>query len=124
MASYLNEKAGTFRDYKTGGLFPHAGRLPHIDELIAKATDLGKSLVDSIEKVVEGDNHPSVKTYVAYAKKIAEKGESYIESEAIRLAGMIKSTSVSLEKKTGFYLKNNILNAFGKRGGDVDKNEL
>jgi hypothetical protein len=119
MTTFLNEKAGTFRDPKTGGLVKSAGRLQHLDNIISEAAEYGHALVAELEKAIEGNDHPSVKTYISYAKKIAEKGEEFIKTESARLTGMIKSAAVSNEKKTGFFLKSNILNAFLK----ADKND-
>ena len=50
--------------------------------------------------------------YLTIAKKITEKGVQYVESEIQRLEGMLASSAVQPESKTGFQLKRNVLQAF------------
>jgi len=111
MTQFLNKHAGTFRDATTGGLLKDAGRIRHLDNII-ESSELGASLVEKLQQASEGIDHPSVKQYLSIASKIAEKGDNYINTEITRLSGMISNGNVGPEKKTGFYTKRNILEAF------------
>lgn len=119
MVDFINEHAGTSR-LPTGELHPTAGRISKLDEIIAQAAEFNHGLIAKLEDAIKEFelDHPSVKQYISIASKLVEKGATYLEAESTRLANMIKSKSVSLEKKTGFFLRKNVLQAFFK-----EKNE-
>jgi len=114
LLGFVNERAGTFRAL-SGGLLPIAGRIPELDNVIGAATEFNSDFVAAMEKAASSVTDSYAKTYVTFAQKILQKGVGYIESEKVRLTGMLKSGSVSEEKKTGFYLRLNILSAFEKK---------
>ena len=113
LVGFINDNAGTYR-LPNGDLHPTAGTVVALDEMVAAAVEINADFVAAMEKAVAELDHPSAKSYASYAKKIAEKGTGYIESELKRLQGMVTSKSVSPEKKKSFFLRLNILKKFRK----------
>ena len=76
MIKFINEKVGLQRT-SDGGLLPMAGRVATIDELIKATTTINKAFADGLASTVEqlaGKEAENGKTYLAVAKKVAEKG--------------------------------------------------
>ncbi len=118
---FLNLNAGTKRS-PDGGLLPEAGRVEELDAIISEDAQVTTSTLQRVEKVVEGLTGEAVKhgnLYVKALKKILEKGDSYVNKEIARLEQMVKDANVKPEKKTLFWLRQNILKSFKK-----EKDEL
>lgn len=117
LVDFINEKAGTHRDYK-GDLTETAGRVSALDELISKAEYVvDSSLVAALKSAaasLTGEAVAFAKTYISTAEKTLEKGAGYIEKEAKRVAGLVSGGSIKPDSKTLFQLKQNILKAFVK----------
>lgn len=113
LVDFINENAGTAR-LPNGELSPLAGSVEVLDELIAEASAFDEAFVTKMEALVKELDQPTAEIYLSFAKKIAAKGTSYIETELTRLRGMTSSKSVSPEKKKGFFLKANVLKKFVK----------
>lgn len=116
IVDFMNEQAGTHR-LVDGGLKNTAGRLDLIDVIISDSGDVDEMVIEKTEMLLtslEGEDLKHANLYVKAMKKILAKGESYVETEILRLEGMIQNTSVSPKKKTLFLLRKNILMAFKK----------
>jgi protein disulfide-isomerase A6 len=116
MVRFINEKAGTQRN-PDGTLFPTAGRVTELDDIVSAAAAIDATTVAAIKTAGESLTDAakaSSKTYVAVAEKIIAKGASYVDTEIKRLEGILSKSSVTADKKTDFQLKQNILKAFAK----------
>ena len=117
--SFLNEKAGTERDPKTGMLLPTAGRVAALDTVLSEAAfKVTKETVAALKKAVdelEGGAKEKGAAYLKAAEKVLGKGAdaaTYVAKEVQRLGGMLASKSIQSEKKAAFQLRQNVLRAF------------
>jgi len=69
---------------------------------------------DAIVDGLEGSDKEYAAFYTSNMKKIQEKGDDFVESEKIRLNGLISSKATADKKKSEFTKRLNILNAFAK----------
>lgn len=116
LVSFINEKAGTFRE-ENGALGAAAGRVPALDDIVAAAAAVDAALIDALKSAavgVAGKASKYADMYLSAAEKIMAKGSDYVEKEINRLSGMIANANVSPEKKTGLMLRQNVLRAFQK----------
>lgn len=116
--SYINNKAGTTRD-KLGALSELAGRIPALDEIVAKFIAVGAdkaSLVKEAEAYVltaVGDAVANAKYYVkVFTTSLTQK--EFVNTEIARLDRLITSGSLTPKKKDEFTKKKNILTVFAK----------
>ena len=116
LISFINEKAGTFRE-QNGSLSATAGRIQSLDDMISNASTIDTTLLNALKSAVSsitGKSSKFAELYLSVAGKIISKGSEYVEKEVGRLAGMIANPNVAPEKKTGFMLRQNVLKAFQK----------
>lgn len=120
---YYLEKAGTSRT-ADGGLTPTAGRLPPLDEILASSsssplTELASLLEETIAAAgfSSAADTASSGHYVRAAKKVAERGVGYLDTEIKRLEGLLSGAqTLSPQKRTLFMVRSNILRAFVETG--------
>lgn len=117
MLDYINVNAGTYRTL-SGELTEMAGRIKSLDDVILAVEKIDAAAIASMKEAVaavaDSKAAAHAKEYLSMAEKIAAKGVEFVEKEIARLTGMIGSSSVSADKKTGFMIRKNILNAFKK----------
>jgi len=117
--TYLNNKAGTQRD-KTGALGETAGRIPFLDEIVAKFLAEGAdklALVKEAEAHVAtaaGDAIANAKYYVkVFTTSITQP--DFVTKEVARLEKLISSGSLTPKKRDEFTKKKNILSVFAHK---------
>ena len=114
LLNFVAEYTGINRT-KTGELAEYHGTIKELDALISEAEAINDSLVELITAAGQAlrDEHPTVDSYISYAKKIAERGEAFIDHEIARLEKLYGSDSrVSAEKKTDLNTRANVVKAF------------
>eukprot|EP00605_Chrysophyceae_sp_TOSAG23-4_P002775 GSChrysophyteH1.ASY1.ANO1.3059.1 assembled CDS len=97
LVDFVNRKAGTQR-IKDGSLAPGAGVVQVLNDLIDSRNGSKEANAGAL--------------YISIAKKILDKGDTYVENELTRLNKMMSSPSVSPLKRTTFQLKYNVLSAY------------
>jgi len=114
--TFINNKAGTQRD-KTGALGELAGRIPALDEIVAKFIAAGAdkaALVKDAEEHVKtavGDALANAKYYVkVFTTSITQS--DFVDKEVARLEKMINGGSLTPKKRDEFTKKKNILSVF------------
>jgi protein disulfide-isomerase A6 len=117
MLDYINTNAGTFRTL-SGELTDMAGRIKSLDDVILAVEKFDAAAIAALKEaaaaVTDSKTAAHAKEYLAMAEKVVAKGVEFVEKEIARLTSMIGSNSVNAEKKTGFMIRRNILNAFKK----------
>lgn len=114
--NFINANAGTQRN-ADGTLFPQAGRVSVLDEILSSSAEYTVDVVTALQKAasgLSGADKSYAKQYLAIVDKILAKGMEYVTKENSRLSNMIASPSVAPESKTGFMIKKNILAAFAQ----------
>lgn len=116
LVGFVNKKAGTHRT-PDGGLGATFGRVAALDALVV-GKDLAAvdaAFLGEVEAAVAGlpeDQKEHGAHYAKAVKKILEKGPAYVETEIVRLTGLLEQSSIKPTKKTLFQLRKNILQAF------------
>lgn len=111
---FINEHAGTHRSVD-GGLTPEAGRVEEVEVIITESGAITTDVLKKVQTVVDGLEGNDAKhglLYVKAIKKIIAKGPSYLDTEILRLEGLLDNENVSARKKTLFGLRKNILKVF------------
>ncbi|KAI8148916.1 thioredoxin-like protein [Fennellomyces sp. T-0311] len=124
---FLNQKCGT-RRVVGGGLDTLAGRIAQLDKLAIEfisTTDKAKrdEIKAAAEAIAKELGTRNAKFYAVFMKKILEHGDAYVKSETARVARIVKSNTVALNKVDDFTIRHNILGAFDKKAKPV-KDEL
>lgn len=116
--TFINNKAGTARD-KNGALGTSAGRIPSLDEIVAKFIAEGAdkaALVKEAEAYVAtavGDALANAKYYIkVFTTSITQK--DFVATEVARLDRLINSGSLTPKKRDEFTKKKNILSVFSQ----------
>jgi len=116
--TFINNKVGTQRD-KTGALGDIAGRIPSLDELVAKFIKEGSdkaALVKEAEEFVKtavGEAIANAKYYVKVFTSTITQSD-FVTKEVARLEKLISSGSLTPKKRDEFTKKKNILSVFTK----------
>lgn len=121
LLQYVNQMAGMKR-LKNGDMDSSFGRIPEMDRLLASFDAYSESNLDALNRMLEGvpETTPGKKMYVSIAKKLREKGESYVKEEMERVERFIRSETIPKSKKSFFRLRRNVLNAFLKDNGESE----
>jgi len=116
--TFINTNAGTQRT-KEGGYSPNAGRIGEFEDLITRFKAAAKSekqkLLSELEAKVAsytGSNKDLAKFYTITAKRVVEKGDSFVAGEVQRLQRLIDSGSVTPDKFAEFSKRLNIVTEF------------
>lgn len=114
---FLNEKSGALRKLD-GTLLAIAGRVSKLDDIAKKYTAASgadkKELVAEAKKIaadLTGQDKVNAEQYFKIMAKVDEKGNDYVAKEIARLENILKG-SVAVNKRTGFELRRNALQAF------------
>jgi protein disulfide-isomerase A6 len=114
--NFINKNSDTQRD-KTGALSELAGRIPALDELVAKFIAEGADKVALVKQAEEyvvtavGDAIANAKYYVkVFTSTITQK--DFVANEITRLNKLISSGSLTPKKRDEFTKKKNILSVF------------
>lgn len=114
LVAFVNKHAGTAR-LLDGSLKKSYGRIAEVDELLEKAEGFSEALQKEVEAVLEKTEAKvaeSKRIYASILKKIAEKGEKYVQDERARLTKFVEGENVAPLKKGLFRIRLNILDAF------------
>ncbi|CAH0486649.1 unnamed protein product [Peronospora farinosa] len=114
---FINEHAGTHRSVD-GSLTAEAGRVDQLEVIITESSDITADVQKKVQKVVDGLDGSDAKyglLYVKAIKKIVAKGPSYVDTEILRLEGLLDNENVTAQKKTLFGLRKNILKFFQEK---------
>jgi len=124
---FINKKAGTQR--VAGGLLNSAaGRIPEMDELVAKfrkatSTDEKKTIKDrATELAATLVNNPSAKYYVRFFEKVLATPE-YTVKETARLAKLIADRSMNHARLDDFSIRHNIISVFSQKDEEEKEGE-
>ncbi|CAG8489497.1 13199_t:CDS:10 [Ambispora gerdemannii] len=112
--AFLNEHCGTER-VVGGGLSDKAGKIPELDEyaqkfIIASKESIG-SVIEEARKIAAKLDTRFSKYYIKVMEKIREK-QDYVTKEIQRLEKIVKSGTISNNKKDDFTIRKNILVSF------------
>ena len=115
LLQYVNQMTGMKR-LKNGDVDDSFGHLPAIDRLLSSFDDYSADNLDTLDKALEevSESSPAKKMYMSIAKKLREKGETYLKEEMERVENFIRSDKVLKTKKSFFRLRRNVLSAFLK----------
>jgi protein disulfide-isomerase A6 len=120
IVGFMNKKAGTSRSV-SGLLSDDAGLVGSLTSVakrfLAAAQDARAGLISEGEKAIENLAESSKKHadhYIKYMKKIAEKGEDYIETEYNRLTKILGGSNVASDRADDMKVRQNILRQFRK----------
>eukprot|EP00604_Paraphysomonas_vestita_P002537 CAMPEP_0174818770 /NCGR_PEP_ID=MMETSP1107-20130205/1627_1 /TAXON_ID=36770 /ORGANISM="Paraphysomonas vestita, Strain GFlagA" /LENGTH=312 /DNA_ID=CAMNT_0016031107 /DNA_START=182 /DNA_END=1121 /DNA_ORIENTATION=+ len=119
LVEFVNEHAGTYR-LPNGELSAEAGSIEVLDNLIIAAPEFNEAFYTTLAAAASELDQPTKETYLSFAKKIAQKGSSYVATELKRLRGLVSSKNITPEKKKSFYLKINILKKFSRESVQVE----
>jgi len=112
---YINERAGTRRN-EDGSLKASVGRFGQLDVIAYKIfTDESDrdTHIKGLQDTCNSDfKEADCEHYLKFAEKINEKGSDYVTKERNRLQGLIRSPSVTKERRDSFRLKYNVLSGF------------
>lgn len=114
LVAFVNKHAGTARR-PDGSLEKSFGRIKEVDEVLAKAEGFSEELQKEVEAILEQtktEMAESKRIYSSILKKVAEKGEKYIQDERARLTKFVEGENVAPLKKGMFRTRLNILDAF------------
>jgi len=104
-------------DFVKVQLNPKLQDLKHLaEDFVAKPAERVTIVkkADAIVNGLEGSDKEYASFYTSNMKKIQEKGDEFVETEKIRLNGLISSKATADKKKAEFTKRLNILNAFAK----------
>ncbi|KAF9965207.1 hypothetical protein BGZ70_005249 [Mortierella alpina] len=115
---FINKKVGTQR--VAGGLLSSAaGRIPELDELVAKFrkainTDEKKAIKDhATELAATLVNNPTAKYYIRFFEKVLATPD-YVVKESARLAKLIADKSMNHARLDDFSIRHNIISVFSQ----------
>jgi len=118
LVDFLNEQCGTARN-ADGSLNENAGRIDDLDILAANflaADEAARAAAladaEAFLAAYDGPEGKAAKLYVVSMKRIADRGDTYVADETLRLQRMIESGSVKATKVDEFTKRVNVLAAF------------
>jgi len=113
MVTYVNEKCGTRR--KEDGMYADTvGRVASLDTVVRDWDGKNLAAVKEAVAKVDLDDRKYATYYASVARSVAEKGQSYIETETGRLQRIIEKGELMPKKIDEFVWKQHVLAAFKK----------